>query len=360
LIRDGHAFDLAILDLSMPQMDGVQLARAIRQSRDAQALPLVLLTSMGQRRKQVEVAGVEFAAYLHKPIKPSQLFDTLMTLNGGGKASADETGRAAGAELALRLPLNILVAEDNAVNQKVVLHMLAHLGYQADRAANGREVLDALKRRNYDVVLMDIQMPEMDGIETTRHILERYPDRGKPYLIAMTANALHGDRERFMAAGMDDYLSKPIDVEEMARVLQRRAPLAAPAAALPPGAIDFAQLQRLRRLDQVGRSRLCDEVIDQFLEEVPNAAARMMASAEQGDGIALAGLAHSLGSTALACGARQVADVCAQIESAGRQGPSSAVHALLQRLTQEYEQARAALIEEKARVAAAPQDGART
>jgi PAS domain S-box-containing protein len=357
LIRDGHAFDLAILDLSMPQMDGVQLARAIRQTRDAQALPLVLLTSMGQRQKQVEAAGVEFSAYLHKPIKPSQLLDILMTLIGGRQESADDSGQPAGPGLAMQLPLDILLAEDNAVNQKVVLRILAHLGYQADTAANGREVLAALERRNYDVVLMDIQMPEMDGIETMGHILERYPSSSRPYVIAMTANALHGDRERFLAAGMDDYLGKPIDIEDMARALQRRRPLAAPSSALRPGVVDLAQLQRLRRLDQADGTSLCKEVIDQFLDEVPDVAAKLMASAQQGDGAALARLAHRLGSTALASGARRVADVCMMLERAGKQGPSSVVPALLQRLAREFEQARSALIEEKARAGGVPRDG---
>jgi CheY-like chemotaxis protein len=360
LIRDGHAFDLAILDLSMPQMDGVQLARAIRQTRDAQALPLVLLTSMGQRQKQVEAAGVEFSAYLHKPIKPSQLFDTLMTLIGGaGQGSADDSRGAAGPGLAMQLPLDILVAEDNVINQKVVLRMLAHLGYQADTAVNGKEVLEALERRNYDAVLMDIQMPEMDGIETTQRILERYPSGGRPYVIAMTANALHGDRERFIASGLDDYLSKPIDIEQMARALQRRPPLAAPSSALRPGVIDFGQLQLLRQLDQGDGTDLCNEVIDQFLVEVPEVAAKLAASAQQGDGAALVVLAHRLGSTALASGARRVADVCMMLERAGSQGPPSVVQSLLQRLTREYEHAKAALIAEKARPAAAPLDGAK-
>ena len=358
LIRDGHAFDLAILDLSMPQMDGVQLARAIRQTRDAQALPLMLLTSMGQRQKQVEAAGVEFSAYLHKPIKPSQLFDALMTLiGGGGQGSADDAGRAAGPGLAMQLPLDILLAEDNAVNQKVVLRMLGHLGYRANTAVNGREVLEALARRNYDVVLMDVQMPEMDGIETTRHILERYPSGSRPYVIAMTANALHGDRERFMDAGMDDYLSKPVDIEAMARALQRRPRTAAPASGLRTRAIDLAQLHRLRDLDEGGDPRLFNEVIDHFLDEVPDVAAKLMASAQQGDGATLAYLAHRLGSTALACGAQRVADVCETLERTGKQSPPSVIHALLERLTREYEQARAALIEEKARAAAAPPGG---
>ena len=148
-----------------------------------------------------------------------------MTLiGGGGRGSADDERRGGwrrGSQRSCRS--QILLAEDNAVNQKVVLRMLAHLGYQADTAVNGREVLEALERRNYDVILMDVQMPEMDGIETTRHgSCERYPSGSRPYVIAMTANALHGDRERFMAAGMDDYLSKPVDMEEMARALQRR------------------------------------------------------------------------------------------------------------------------------------------
>jgi CheY-like chemotaxis protein len=281
-----------------------------------------------------------------------------MTLiGGGGQGRAEDFRPAVGPGLAMRLPLDILVAEDNAINQKVVLRMLAHLGYQADTAANGREVLGALERRNYDVVLMDIQMPEMDGIETTRHILERYPSDSRPYVIAMTANALHGDRERLIAAGMDDYVGKPVDIEDMARALQRRPQPAAPSSAMRPGVIDVVQLTQLRQLDQGGDASLCDEVIDHFLDEVPDVAAKLTTCAQQGDGAGLADLAHRLGSTALACGARRVADVCMMLERAGKQGPPSVVQALLQRLTREYEQAKSALIEEKALAAAASRDG---
>jgi len=143
LVRHGHALDIAILDMSMPHMDGVQLARTIRQTRDAKALPLVLLSSMRQRQKSGPMDETLFAAHLHKPIKLSQLYDTLMTLLAAD-ASPGVSDEAQQPRLAERLPLKILVAEDNVVNQKVVLRMLAHLGYLADVAASGNEVLDAL------------------------------------------------------------------------------------------------------------------------------------------------------------------------------------------------------------------------
>ncbi|MGE5093807.1 MAG: response regulator [Betaproteobacteria bacterium] len=351
LVRHGHAFDLAILDMSMPHMDGVQLARAIRQLRDAKSLPLVLLSSMGQRQRSGAMEEALFAAHLHKPIKVSQLFDTLMTLIGG--EAAKEPASATEPRLAERLPLKILVAEDNVVNQKVVLRMLAHLGYIADVAATGHEVLDALERQDYDVVLMDIQMPDMDGIEATRRIIERHPATRRPRIIAMTANALRGDRERFLAAGMDGYLSKPLDISGLAVALQQTRE-AAGRAANAPGArsvratLDQTQLDNLREV--AGTGTLLEEVTDHFIAEVPASVALLESYAANGDGANLAQLAHRLASTALASGAARVAEVCRELEQAAASGSMWLAPALIGRLRDEYETAKAALLELRARL----------
>jgi CheY-like chemotaxis protein len=213
---------VAILDLNMPEMDGQTLAREIRKHRDARALPLVLFSSLGRREAGLE--GAEFAAYLTKPLKQSQLFDTLISLVAE-RAPAVQPQPPAPArpkldpEMASRLPRRILLAEDNAVNQKLALRLLGQMGYRADVAGNGLEALDALGRQTYDVVLMDVQMPEMDGLEATRQIRTRWQRAQGPHIIAMTANAMQGDREMCLAAGMDDYISKPIRVDELVRAL---------------------------------------------------------------------------------------------------------------------------------------------
>jgi GAF domain-containing protein/CheY-like chemotaxis protein len=216
----GESFDLAILDMHMPEMDGIALARQMRERHGS--LPLVLFSSLGRRE-----AGDDdrlFDAYLAKPIRQSHLFDTLVGLlaheatpkiaAAPGKSQLDP-GQAA------RHPLRILLAEDNVVNQKLALRLLQQMGYRADLASNGIEAVESVQRQAYDVVLMDVQMPEMDGLEASRQINARWQAKERPRIIAMTANAMQGDRDMCLAAGMDDYLTKPIRVELLVAALNQ-------------------------------------------------------------------------------------------------------------------------------------------
>jgi signal transduction histidine kinase/DNA-binding response OmpR family regulator len=217
LLRGPEKFDVAILDMHMPEMDGVELATKIRALADRRSLPLMMLSSMGQR----DNANGLFAAVLTKPAKEARLIDALSALfgavlNAKAKSAVADTNRAS------NHPLCILLAEDNVVNQKVALKILEKLGYRADVAANGKEAVQAVERQSYDVILMDVQMPEMDGVQATAKIRELLGDR-RPWIIALTANALEGDRERYIGVGMDDYISKPIRVEVLARALANAA-----------------------------------------------------------------------------------------------------------------------------------------
>ena len=219
-VRQGDPFDIAILDMQMPGMDGVELARAIRELRDARTLPLILFSSLGRREAGAEAA--DFAAYLAKPLKSSHLFDALAGIFAAQPAAAPKAAPAAAnsdAKMAATLPLRILLAEDNVVNQKLALRFLQQLGYRADMAGNGLEAIQALERQSYDVILMDVQMPELDGMEASRRICARWPSGIRPRIIAMTANAMQGDREACIAAGMDDYVSKPIRQAELIAAL---------------------------------------------------------------------------------------------------------------------------------------------
>jgi signal transduction histidine kinase/DNA-binding response OmpR family regulator len=218
-VERGDPFDLAILDRHMPGMDGPELALAMRRLRSADALPLVLFSSLGERSAPDPTL---FAAFLAKPLKPSVLFDALMGLLAGQGARAAPVTVAAGGEPTggQARVLRILLAEDNAVNQRLAVHLLTQMGYRPDVAANGLEVLRSLDRQPYDVILMDVQMPEMDGLEATRRICARWPRGQRPYIIAMTANAMQGDRELCLEAGMEDYVSKPIRVEELRKALE--------------------------------------------------------------------------------------------------------------------------------------------
>ncbi|MCL4559514.1 MAG: GAF domain-containing protein [Chloroflexi bacterium] len=223
-IRRGDPFDLAILDMAMPEMDGVMLAREMRRLRNSRALPLVMLSSIGKREAGAD--DISWAAYLAKPIKQSQLFNVLSGIFGEEEVAKKPIKQAAvqvDSLLASRHPLCILLAEDNSFNQKLAIHLLARMGYQADLAANGLEALEALSQQHFDVVLMDVQMPEMDGLEAARQICARWSPQERPYIIAMTANAMQGDREECLQAGMDDYISKPIRIEELAAGLERAA-----------------------------------------------------------------------------------------------------------------------------------------
>ena len=222
----GERFDLAILDMHMPGMDGATLAARIREA--GHTLPLVLFTSLGRREAADGPGGALFAATLAKPLHQSQLFDTLVTLLG---SDADAAARAAptlakpkiDVTLAQRHPLRILLAEDNVVNQKLALRLLQQMGYRADLASNGVEAIECITRQRYDVVLMDVQMPEMDGLEASRRITAKWQASERPRIVAMTANAMQGDREECLAAGMDDYVTKPIRVDALVEALLKVA-----------------------------------------------------------------------------------------------------------------------------------------
>jgi PAS domain S-box-containing protein len=233
-VQRGDPFDVAFLDLQMPEMDGLQLAAAIRRLRPASELPLVILSSLGQREDHAK--GGELAAFLIKPIKASQLYDVLVGLfkpaesavpgEAKGISTSDGERRLFDTGLGEQHPLRILLAEDNATNQKLAIRLLQRLGYRTDIAANGLEVLESLRRQPYDVVLMDVQMPEMDGLEATRVICRDWAADERPRIIAMTAAAMQEDRDECLAAGMDDFISKPIRIEELANGLRRSRPLA--------------------------------------------------------------------------------------------------------------------------------------
>ena len=232
---------MAIIDMAMPDMDGVTLAREMAAVGPA----LSGCRSSWSRRSagtRLQARAVRFAAFLTKPLKPSHLFDALVSVLGDRPAAPVVNRLVAprklpfDAEMGKRIPLRILLTEDNATNQKLALRVLERLGYRADVAGNGLEALIALERQRYDLVLMDIQMPELDGLEATRQIRLRWGDQIPPFIVAMTANAMEGDREACLAAGMNDYISKPIRVDALVTAIERAAAALGPIPQATPSA----------------------------------------------------------------------------------------------------------------------------
>jgi signal transduction histidine kinase/DNA-binding response OmpR family regulator len=230
--EDGVPFAFALLDMQMPGMDGLELARAIRADGAHAALRLVMLTSVGRRGHAEEARKAGIGAYLTKPVRREHLFACLRTLAGGPSPGVGEGGvsppalvtRHTIAEEERRARPRLLVVEDNSVNQMVVVKVLERLGWRADVAGNGLEAVDAVARAPYAAVLMDCQMPEMDGYEAAATIRRREPPGRRVPILAMTANALPGDRERCLAAGMDDYVTKPLKREELEAALVKWLP----------------------------------------------------------------------------------------------------------------------------------------
>jgi PAS domain S-box-containing protein len=373
-VQAGVPFDVAILDIQMPDMDGLMLAEQIRRSRNAQVLPLIMLTSLG--RREIETRGVEFAAFLNKPIKPSQLYNALLSIFAEqAKArpalkSTEATGGQFDALLGQRLPLRILLAEDNTVNQKLALLLLERMGYRADAVANGLEVLEALQRQRYDMILMDVQMPEMDGLEASRAIHEGWPAEEHPRIVAMTANAMQGDREECLAAGMDDYLTKPIQIKALqealervglwARVQRRLTSPLSPVKTAPltleaeeqaglASALDLTVLTELRQFQGEGELDIVQELAEAFQFETPPLLETLHEAVAEGQPEQLKRVAHNLKGSSNNLGARTLAALGAELETIGKRGTVEGAAELATRLEQEYQRVCRALATEIAR-----------
>jgi PAS domain S-box-containing protein len=334
-IRRGDPFDVAILDMQMPDMDGLALAEEVRRHRDAGTLPLVMLTSLGRPDEKSAEAG--FAAYLTKPIKPSHLYDTLLELFGGEPEEKTATEQAIGPGLAEGPPMRTLVVEDNAVNQQLALLLLEKLGYRADVAGNGVEALEALERQPYELVLMDVEMPEMDGLEATRRIHQRWPRERRPHIVAVTANAMEGERELCLQAGMDDYITKPIRMEALTAAVGK----AAERAPAPPPVLDPSVVARLTA--SFGEPESVAGLIDTFLQHVPGQLRELREGANRGDADAVRRTAHTLKSNAATFGASALADVSRDLESRARAGNLETARPLIDRIEAELRRVQAAL-----------------
>ena len=323
-IVQGDPFDVALLDYQMPEMDGIALAREIRAARGAHAPVLILLSSTGQVAGPSAHANAGFAAGLSKPLRLSHLRDRLLETVGDRRDTSAGAVPPVARDVGSPVPLRILLAEDNAINQKVALRLLERLGYGADVVGDGRQALARLDHAVYDVILMDVQMPEMDGLEASRAICARWAASERPRIIAMTAEAMQGDRDKCLAAGMDDYIVKPVTLDRLAAALAKCRPLAAataPEAAATPVAVtalDRDVLDQLR--EDLGGTAAVREVIRSFLDETPSVLSALRDAAARADVPSIRRAAHMIKGTSSILGARELSEQCAEIEHVGQTG----------------------------------------
>lgn len=364
LLQQGASFDVAILDMQMPAMNGLMLADEIHKMPDYQHLPLVMLTSIGKLEVISQANQFHFAAFLNKPIKPEQLCSTLSQIVSEQKPPLPAQTVAERVVVSQASPLRILLAEDHAVNQKIALLLLKRLGYRADVAGNGLEVLEALRRQPYDVVLLDIQMPEMDGLETARQICHHWQREAHPHLIAMTANAMQGDREICLKAGMDDYISKPIRIEELAQALEKCQPLKywhSPTATLEvlpelvqsstqpedlvSAALNLKILELLQQEMDDDTNEIISELIRDYFTETLLLLETMHKAVIQHNIAELQRSAHSLKSTSRAFGASYLGQLCQKLEKIAPTENSQEYIVVLTQIESEYKRVKIALQE---------------
>ncbi|MEW6615424.1 MAG: response regulator [Thermodesulfobacteriota bacterium] len=360
IIGRNEPFDLAILDMQMPEKDGLALAEEIRKYRDAQSLPLIMLSSIGTAFR--DARAKHFSAQLSKPVKPSQLYNTIMEALAPSvpktyqKEYDIEKKVDYDAEMGRQYPLRILVAEDNVINQKLIHAILERMGYLPEITSNGKEAIASLKRQHYDVVLMDVQMPEMDGLEATGHIRKGFSPELQPYIIAMTANAMQGDREQCIAAGMDDYLSKPVRPNELVTALKKVKPKAInhPAGNQPEKercsavpVFDPGEFGRLKSSLGDQALALIPRLVDQFAKDGPGHIARARAALVANKMADLRREAHTLKSNALNFGLAALAEACKTLEYQARENKAEGASTLIDAMEMEFKKAAAEL--EKAR-----------
>jgi two-component system, sensor histidine kinase and response regulator len=348
---DGELFDFGVVDLNMPGMDGIALAHELKADPSTESMSLFLLSSSGARYAAGATDLQGFAASLTKPVRSSELFDCLVVSLGDELAFNLETAIGAPVEGGGATGL-ILLVEDNKVNQLVGSKVLERLGYRFEIANHGGEALAAVAAASYDAILMDCQMPEMDGYEATSEIRRLEGSERHTPIIAMTAAAMDGDRERCLEAGMDDYITKPVRMESVAEVLARWVSPEGPVetevyeATVPQDlhVLDEAQIGLLRTLDD-GEGTLLSEIVGEFIAQTDDGRQNVAKLVRESDAPALARAAHTLKGASANVGASALAAVCAGMEMQARMGKLDGAGALMEQFDVEFARARDALRE---------------
>ncbi len=363
-VQEGDPFRLAAIDMQMPGMDGETLGRVIQADAKLRNTRMVLLTSLGVRGDVNRLTAIGFAGYLKKPVRFQELRDVLaLALGKPETETRPQQFFATRHTVRETLPhfhdrkVRILVAEDNITNQQVALGILKKMGLTADAVADGREVLEALKILPYHLVLMDVQMPEMDGLEATRRIRRQEADLRRQVegsqrmpIVAMTANAMEGDREKCLEAGMDDYLSKPISPHALAEVLGKWLPAAgdrkdafgAPPAAAPigdAGSSETSVWDRAGMMERImGDEELAETILQMFLEDMPRKIEALKDAIGAGDATTAGHIAHAIKGVAANVGGDQLQNLAFELEKAGKANDSRSLKARLDDLSMAFEQ----------------------
>jgi two-component system sensor histidine kinase/response regulator len=361
-VSEGRPYHLTLLDVQMPEMDGLTLAAKIKADPTIAGTRLIVLTSLSQSLSPAELKSACIDAYLIKPVKQSRLFDCV--INAIGKTEAEDVfvdsvspiSKTNAAEPTSQPgEIKILLAEDNFINQKVALGQLRKLGYTADVAANGLETQAALKQTSYDIILMDCQMPEMDGYEATQAIRKREQSsdgscrwNAPVHIIAMTANAMAGDREKCLQAGMDDYLSKPVRTSELQAALERwkNSKLNSDSSVETAGSSGSLEEEEcpvdMRRLREVcdNDPELLREMVDLYLAQSDDLMQRLGAAIEAGSAKEVEHLAHKYLGASLNCGMTPISARLRELERMGQSGQIGGAERLFAEVENELERIR--------------------
>ncbi|HEY6952025.1 MAG TPA: response regulator, partial [Bacteroidota bacterium] len=345
-IRNDETFALAIYDMQMPGKDGVELAKETRQLRDSRALPIILLSSWDLGDERIRNNAGLFAATVMKPLKMSQFHAVLkrvLAKNPATQQVPDKTTSSTG-NLAAEIPLSILVAEDNLINQKLIQRMLRSMGYEPFIVGTGSEALTALDHRRYDLIFMDVQMPEMDGLEATQRIRRAGGGSEDPKIIAMTAFAMPGDKDKCLQAGMNDYLSKPFVSDQISSMIRKWGVPAAGGvlhrAAGDVAAAAFADADidgRLRQLEQETELSFVKELAAIYLADAPENYRRFKESMKAGEAKSLEHLAHKLKGASMNLGAKKIAQLLESVEEHSRTGALKEIAPLAGAIDLEFE-----------------------
>jgi signal transduction histidine kinase/HPt (histidine-containing phosphotransfer) domain-containing protein len=338
-LRADGTIDVALLDFNMPEMDGLSLAREMRRIRDPRRLTITILSSGGLRGGETDVARDVVQGVMRKPIKPSHLYDTLVSLLAGQSARRSMPRRAPQETLPALRSLRILLVEDNPMNQRVASLILQKLRQRADLAGNGLEAVAAVQRQPYDVVLMDCEMPEMDGFAATRVIRGALPTWAQPRIIAMTANAMEGDRERCLAAGMDDYVAKPIRIEALAEALAKTPVREATDAGAVAPSTWFNDVALADLEEAVGPHEVA-AIVAAYVAETPYFMARLQDAVALGDAALARRMAHDIKSMSGSIGAIACERLAAGLEASAATGAVGDVDAVLTELEEQLDAVR--------------------